>query len=193
MIGRFLKLNTCVKKALLDLKSNVKFTEIEIEDLINIHYSLDLIKTTVLSLCHRDANLVTADAALRFMLNKLDLQSNELSGRLASSLRQRIKERRPIASGVLQYLHNNEDFFNTAASDTFEKPLSDEIKTFIEELLDGVVRGTVCSNQPTLKLQILQPLVAITDKKIQPSHKNSIKSYTRQQQLAKMFPLPTET
>ena len=111
MVGRFLKLKSCVFKALLDLKSNVKFTDEEIQDLYDIHYSLDVIKTTVMSLCRWDSNLLKAEAALRFMLEKLDLQSNHLSGKLATTLRKRIKERRTNVFGVLQYLHNNEDFF----------------------------------------------------------------------------------
>lgn len=138
MVGRFLKLKSCVFKALLDLKlkSNVKFTDEEIQDLHEIHYSLDVIKTTVLSLCHRDSNLLTADAALRFMLEKLDLQSNDLSAKLATTLRKRIKERRTNVFGVLQYLHNNEEFFKTAATEYFTKPSSDEIRMYIVALLE---------------------------------------------------------
>ncbi|CAG4986939.1 unnamed protein product [Parnassius apollo] len=106
-------------KALLDLKSNINFTVKEIQDLHDIHHSLDVIKTTVMSLCRRDSNLLTADAALQFMLNKLDHQHNELSERLAISLRKIIKERRTSVSGILQYLHNNEQFYKTIPTETF--------------------------------------------------------------------------
>lgn len=148
MVGQFLKLKSCVFKALLDLKSNVKFTDEEIQDLHDIHYSLDVIKTTVMSLCRRDSNLLTADAALRFMLEKLDLQSNHLSGKLATTLRKRIKERRTNVFGVLQYLHNNEEFFKTAATEYFTKPSSDEIRMYIVELLERLKYNSTqkCTN-----------------------------------------------
>ena len=163
MIGRFLKLKSCVMKALLDLKSNINFTEKEIQDLQNIHHSLDVIKTTVMSLCRRDSNLLTADAALQFMLNKLDYQHNELSERLANSLRKRIKERRTSVSGILQYLHNNEQFYETISTETFTKPTSDYIRTYITRLLERLKFTASTTSAQTSQSPIQQISTAHTD------------------------------
>lgn len=163
MIGRFLKLKSCVMKALLDLKSNINFTEKEIQDLQNIHHSLDVIKTTVMSLCRRDSNLLTADAALQFMLNKLDHQHNELSERLANSLRKRIKERRTSVSGILQYLHNNEQFYETISTETFTKPTSDYIRTYITRLLERLKFTASTTSAQTSQSPIQQISTAHTD------------------------------
>lgn len=136
MIERFLKLKSCVMKTSLDLKLKINFTEEDIQQLENICCSLNVIKATVMALCRRDTNLLTADTAINFMLQKLDSQPNELSKKLADSLRQKIKERRTVVSSVLQYLHNNEGFFTAAETETFNKPSADEIRTFITSLLE---------------------------------------------------------
>lgn len=62
------------------------------------------IKITVETLCRRDANLLTADAALSFMLKKI--QPDEVGETLKHNLITRIKERRNKFWGLLQYLHN---------------------------------------------------------------------------------------
>lgn len=162
MIGRFLKLKSCILKALLDLKSNMTFTEKEFQDLHDIHHSLDVIKITVMSLCRRDSNLLTADAALQFMLNKLDRQSNQLSGRLATSLRKRIKERRTSVSGILQYLHNNDEFYETE-SETFTKPTSDYTRTYITKLLERLNYKTSTTSAQTTQSPGQQTSMALTD------------------------------
>lgn len=70
-----------------------------------------MIKVTVAALCHRDATLLSAEACLEFVLRKLDEAGNTLNRNLASALRMRIKQRRQIISGVIQYLDDAKAFF----------------------------------------------------------------------------------
>lgn len=102
-VGRFLKLKDSITKALIDLKSNIKFDDEDITLLNDIHQSLSVIKATVSALCRRDATLLSADACLKFMLRKLDEADNTISRNLASALRMRVKQRRLIISGVIQF------------------------------------------------------------------------------------------
>lgn len=90
MVERFLKLKASVFKTAVDLKLIINITEEDIQQLENIHCSLEVIKVTVMALCRRDTNLLTADTAIHFMLQKLDSQPNELSKNLAVTLRQKI-------------------------------------------------------------------------------------------------------
>ena len=110
MIGRFLKLKDCVLKVLIDLKLNSDFEldEFDLTILKNIYNSLSVVKVTVLELCKRDANLLKADIALKFMLTKLDGQATILYLSLTLAKALRIKERRLLISGVLQYLHDRQ-------------------------------------------------------------------------------------
>jgi hypothetical protein len=61
---------------------------------------------TVEVVCRRDSNLLTADAALRFMLKKLRAQKTALGTDLANALSRRIRQRRSNLSGVMLYLQD---------------------------------------------------------------------------------------
>lgn len=87
-----------------------------------------------------------------------------MSRNLAVSLRQKIKERRTIASSVLQYLHNNEGFFNAAETETFTKPSADEIRTFITSLLERINFNT-SDSEPNFRNEA-QSLIKTNSKSI---------------------------
>jgi len=106
MLDRFYTIRNPVRKALIDVKSNIVFTE---EDFLQIHdvvCSLEAVKLTVEALCRKDATLLTADAALKFMIQKLRSSTSALAEDLANALEVRIGERRTKLSGILQFLHN---------------------------------------------------------------------------------------
>lgn len=131
MLERFLKLKSCVQKALIDVKSAITFSDIEMLCLENLHTCLDMIKTTVEVLCRRDATILTADTAFKFLIKSLDSQDTISAKQLANSLKTRIKERRLYTVvGALQYLHNPNQFLNVTEEneDTFKKPTYEEIK-----------------------------------------------------------------
>ncbi|GBN85181.1 hypothetical protein AVEN_93741-1 [Araneus ventricosus] len=106
MIERFHKLKVCIDKALIDMGSDTKFSDLEwtkIKDLID---SLQPFKLAVEALCRRDSTLLTAETTLKFMLEKLLNQDTVLSAELSEALRVRIEERRTVLTGILIYLQN---------------------------------------------------------------------------------------
>lgn len=73
MLERFYFIRYAVRKAAIDLKlqSSVALSDEEIEQIRTVVQVLQVVQLTVEALCRRDATLLTADAALRFMLTKL--------------------------------------------------------------------------------------------------------------------------
>lgn len=107
MLERFYSLKVCISKALIDIASEIQFTEEEWNNINNLNLSLQPLKLSVEVLCRRDSTLVTADTTFRFILEKLDKQRGVLSAELAiAHIRQRIKERCTDITGILIYLNN---------------------------------------------------------------------------------------
>src|SRR5437879_4966000 len=92
MLDPFYLLHSCVQNALTDV-SSTSFTQHEFQLISEIINSLTPIKVTVEALCRRDVNLLTADTAMSFMMDKLKEQNNSLSMQLHSALRFRITQR----------------------------------------------------------------------------------------------------
>ncbi|GBN66100.1 hypothetical protein AVEN_254171-1 [Araneus ventricosus] len=83
MIERFRKLKLCTDKALIDIGSDTKFSDLEwskIKDLID---SFQQFKLAVEALCRRDSTLLTAETTLQFILEKLPTQNTVLSAELS--------------------------------------------------------------------------------------------------------------
>ncbi|XP_028164241.1 uncharacterized protein LOC114355542 [Ostrinia furnacalis] len=134
MLERFLKLKSCIQKALIDVKSDISFSDTEIACLQNLHTCLDMIKSTVEVLCRRNSTILTADTALKFLVKSLENQYSVTGEKLANSLKRRIKERRLYkVVGALQYLQNPNQFMNGTEEDddTYQKPTYDEMKNLI--------------------------------------------------------------
>lgn len=106
MIERFLKLKNCIKKSLIDLKSPIMFSDAEFEIMSDILSVLLPIKLTVEAICRQDATLLSADAAIQFMIKSITDHPCSLSYELNAALKKRILQRRTEISSVLQYLHN---------------------------------------------------------------------------------------
>ena len=142
MLERFYAIRNPIRKALIDVKSNTVFTE---EDFVQIHdvvYSLEAVKLTVESLCRRQATLLTADAALKFMIQKLRSSKSALSADLVNALFIRIRERRTNLSGVLQFLHNpkvneGKNFEGREdEADLFSVPPVAEVRKIVKSLIE---------------------------------------------------------
>ena len=71
MLKRFIELNTCICKSLIDLNSPINFRDTELELISAIVSSLLPVKLAVETLCRRDSTLLTADTTISFMLNNL--------------------------------------------------------------------------------------------------------------------------
>ena len=72
MLERFLKLKSCVLKALIDLDTNSELNKNDFNQLNEIVNALLLIQSTVEILCRRDINLVKADAVFEVLLKHLE-------------------------------------------------------------------------------------------------------------------------
>uniref|UniRef100_A0A8D8YA29 BED-type domain-containing protein n=1 Tax=Cacopsylla melanoneura TaxID=428564 RepID=A0A8D8YA29_9HEMI len=141
MIERFVLLKSCIQKALIDAKYQIKLEDCDFDVLKEIIGILAPIKLTVEALCRRDANLCTADAALKFLLHQLSQNKTNLSEKMMSCLIIRLKQRRSSTlSGVLNYLQNPgliescEDFeglFSTPSS----SGIKNEMKLLIQRLV----------------------------------------------------------
>lgn len=77
IIEVFYKIRIPIKKALIDIRSEIQFSEIEFKMLAELIDSLLPIKLAVEAICRRDANLITADAAINFMLQTIESKSSE--------------------------------------------------------------------------------------------------------------------
>ena len=72
MLERVAKLKILIQKALIDLKIDLELSENEFRRLADLSRVFQILKATVEELCKRTANLISANAALVFMFNKLD-------------------------------------------------------------------------------------------------------------------------
>ena len=70
MVERIVKLRIPVHKALLDLNIDIKLNNEEFQQINTIVQALDPIKLAVEALCRREANLITAEATMKFYLMK---------------------------------------------------------------------------------------------------------------------------
>ena len=152
MLEPFNLLKDCVLKSLIDLKNPVTFSSSELVQVGQLVSGLEPIKVTVEALCRRDANLLTAEAALQFMMKKLNsqTQTSPLAHQLLSALRRRISERRSSTlSGVLRYLHNpaaaNDSSDDDEADPGFELSLADSTifhipnSSHLKKAISGIV------------------------------------------------------
>lgn len=134
MLQVFDKVFVCVQKALIDLRADITFSEQETSIMKNAILALMPIKLAVEALCRRDANLLTTDAALSFLLDNLETIDGEISEALTEELRKRIKERRTQASAVAQYLHGGSPRHNS----TFTVANKTSAIYFIVDMLERV-------------------------------------------------------
>lgn len=145
MISRFYDCRNSIKKALVDIESKDVFEEWEMDLLLDIKNALEPIQAAVEALCRRDANLITADATIIFVLKSLKEQGSRLSLQLLEAIKRRMKERRTILSSVLQFLHANSDSaindsdldagWSSEVADMFCTPSRTRIEAFIKEIV----------------------------------------------------------
>jgi len=109
MLERLVKVKLPVQKALIDVKADVTLSEGEFEIMSNAIVDLKPLEAAVEALCRRDANLITANATMKFVMNELEKMPpfTFLVRQLHDALEQRIsKERHLYSADILQYLHN---------------------------------------------------------------------------------------
>ncbi|CAG5003574.1 unnamed protein product [Parnassius apollo] len=113
MIARFLEFKDAIEKTLIDLKEKTTFSDTEILILKDMSSSLNFIKAIVEELCERKSNLLIAEIALQFMMEKLAMNPDVISGQLKEALNRRILQRRNATLvSTLQYLHNPTKYYD---------------------------------------------------------------------------------
>lgn len=110
MIERFWELKTAVRKALIDIQATSgsvvgMLTSDELSSVHDLISALNVLKVGTEMLCRRDANLITSDVTLSFILTQLRSQTSPIAVKLLECVRRRVLERRTIAASVLQHLH----------------------------------------------------------------------------------------
>lgn len=160
MLDRFILLRTCISKALIDINSDLFFSEDEWSKLVELKSCLEPLKLGVEALCRQDATLITAEATLRFMVKKLQEQSNCLSENLAAALQERIIERRSVElTGTLLYLQDPNNLYHEAG-DTFKMPKKSVVRATINKILRRILTNEANSkdsNQVDNFSEVLQP------------------------------------
>ena len=107
MLLRIIQLKLPVQKALLDLGASVYLSDHEFIKIEAIAKALIPIKIAVEALCRRDANLITAEATVKFLLNELSMSPSYYNNQILEAIDRRIIQERYIdASVVIQHLHN---------------------------------------------------------------------------------------
>jgi len=133
MLSRFVKLRGPIMKALIDLSEPTQVTDGDfcvIEDMVSC---LEPVKIAVKAICRRDTNLIAAEAALHFCIIQLQKQSSELAKILAEAIECRIKGRRGVHAGVLQYLQSNTA--RDTAPDVFPVPSNAVVRKFVQNMV----------------------------------------------------------
>ena len=68
MLSRFIQLRRSIQKAMIDLKEPVTLTDRDFKVIQEIVSTLEPVKLVVNSLCRRENNLISAEAALNFCI-----------------------------------------------------------------------------------------------------------------------------
>ena len=108
MLERIVEIQIPVQKTLLDLNSDIRISDEEFSQISHIVQALDPIKIAVEALCRRDANFITAEATIKFLLYEMqNYPPSEYNNRIIEAITQRsIQERYIEASIIIAYLHN---------------------------------------------------------------------------------------
>jgi len=109
MLERFVELKASLQKCLSVLKKElqIKVSEEDFKTIQEIANALKPVKLGVEALCRKNASLLTANAVMKFIIQKLKQQENLISSSLLSSLLGRFRERYvPKLAGVVQWLHD---------------------------------------------------------------------------------------
>jgi hypothetical protein len=127
MLEIFYKLRYCVQKALIDVNSGINFCDEEFTLLSATITALTPIKLAVDALCRQDANLLTADATIKFMMEALSNQNCAIAKELYDALKFRISQRRTDLSQLLYYLQSGEQDLDQILFPKLTKPVMTRI------------------------------------------------------------------
>lgn len=96
-----------IRKQLIEHKSDISFSECEIDQVKKIVDTLLPVKAAVEQMCVEKSNLLIADRVIEFMFLQIAKVDLPLARVLQEKLKSRIRERRTILSDVMQTLFDN--------------------------------------------------------------------------------------
>ena len=123
MMERFLKIRQSVAKAMFDFNLSYSFTAEEIDLLSSLTEALNVIKSAQLSICSREATLLTAEGAFRYISTELNVTGSDLGAIFASAVEKRVGERQNSnLIGLLKYLLGTSSKNDPCESNFFKFP-----------------------------------------------------------------------
>jgi len=175
MLNQFLMLHTSIQKALIDLGETTQLTDGDFGMIEEMVSSLEPVKIAVKAICRRDTNLIGAEPALHFCIIQLQKQWSELAKVLAEAIENRIKARRAMHAGVLQYLHSNSA--RESASEVFLLPSNAAVRKFVHSMVKRLDYNeeSTCSDA-TAAAAVPVPL----PERQSQSHESSAESFAQQ-------------
>ena len=138
MLERFLRLEKCVRSALMAAGSSVSFTDQDITVLKNLCAALKPAKSAVDRLNQRDATLLSAERINNIVFERLEAASekNPFAGTFMDILKVKLEARRPAdVIHLMEYL-NDPSYVKSTTVDPFGiKPKKAKIRELATELL----------------------------------------------------------
>ena len=144
MIARFIRLEACVRGALMAAGSSVRFSEQDIKDLKNLCSVLSPAKKAVDRLNQRDATLLSAERINKIVFNHLEAmdketdpkKQNPFAATFKEILMMKIEGRRPAnLIHLMEYLRDSNYVKKTLVDPFGIKPKKTEIYKLATELL----------------------------------------------------------
>jgi len=133
MLESVVKVKTALQKVWIDTQGTDWGKIPNEEDFMlveNVIKALTPVRNTVEAICCANSTLITADAAMDFMLKVLSSQDSEIAIDILDALKNRLQERRTKNSSILQYLHTgNLDYNNMSSTfnSFFPRPTQSQI------------------------------------------------------------------
>lgn len=149
MVERFLKLKNAIKKSLIDLNMSAMWNDDNIPILQSIMDILQPVKLSVEALSRKDATLLTSEAIIEVLFDKLESMDNDLAKKFLENLANEIgkRERRNInLITLIKYLHNPASIQNENERLPSNCTKNALIK-FTEELYTRLYPSTSTSNE----------------------------------------------
>ena len=111
MLTRYIKLRSCIVKTMIDIGCVSIVSDDDFQMCKHLVEALEPVKLATLGICQNDANLISADAALVFLLNELqNMANNKFAQNLHTAVIERVRERRnEEIIWLMKYLLNPEN------------------------------------------------------------------------------------
>ena len=139
MMERFLKIRQSVAKAMIDFNLSYSFAVEEIDLLSSLTEALNVIKSAQLSICSREATLLTAEGAFRYIFTELNVMGSDLGAIFASAVEKRVGElRNSNLIGLLKYLRDPSSENDPCESNFFKFPSQQDMSTTALNLMESL-------------------------------------------------------